>query len=437
MQLLKKKLKITPKKPGVYFFKDKNGKIIYIGKAAVLRARVRQYFTAAKDKSPKIGALRALIRDIGWKVCDSEIDALIEEARLIKKHRPRFNVIFRDDKNYAYACATNEKPYPRIFITHQPKGIPYSLLPTRYSLCIGPFTDAFALRHTVRMLRAAYPYCAARPLSLKRACFDYHLGRCTGACANPKMYAQTKKNISTVLRILSGARKGILGRLTKAMKEAAREEAFVKADAYKQRIQHLEKVFAHRFLFVRPNLDVSRPSWELQQWQAVHRVLQKLFGTAREIRRVEGYDISNISGKFAVGSMVVCESGLPAKSQYRKFRIQYSGNMPNDPKMMAEIVSRRLTHQEWPAPDVILLDGGKGQLSAVAPILPQGQLVMALTKENEEIYLPRKSRPVRAETLGKPFLFFVQRLRDEAHRFAVTYHRKLRKNSLFRNIISK
>ncbi|MBI3685217.1 GIY-YIG nuclease family protein [Candidatus Azambacteria bacterium] len=418
MERLKAKLKAVPQKPGVYFFKDKADTIIYIGKALVLRARVRQYFTKIKGESPKTEALRTAIRAIGWKVCGSEIDALIEEAKLIKKHHPRFNVIFRDDKNYAYACATNEKPYPRIFITHQPTKIP-----TRYSLCVGPFTDAFALRYTVRMLRAAYPYCAARPLSLKRACFDYHLGRCTGACADPKMYVRTEKNISAILHILSGARKGILGRLEKAMKKSARKEEFTKANEYKHRIEYLKKVFAHG-----PSLDRvwRHEKTNSSEWPLVQEALQKLLGAARDIHRVEGYDISNISGKFAVGSMVVCENGFPAKSQYRKFRIQYSGDMPNDPKMMAEVISRRLRHAEWPAPDVILLDGGKGQLGAVMRVLPKTQLVMALAKENEEIYFAKKSRPVRAETLGKPFLFFVQRLRDEAHRFAITYHRKLR-----------
>lgn len=422
MKRLKIQFSAIPKKPGVYFFKDKAGKIIYIGKAAVLRARIRQYFAPlSKNAPPKMKSLQETMRAVKWKLCESEIAALIEEARLIKKHLPRFNVIFRDDKNYAYACATNEKPYPRIFITHQPEKVQNAKFKTQN--CIGPFTDAAALRYIVRLLRVAYPYCAARPGSLKRPCFDFHIGRCTGACIHQKMHARTKRNINAILRILLGEKKSVLKQLEKAMKKSAREEEFIKAHEYKRRIERLEKVFAHGPLLERAEYT---PRAGASEWPLIQEVLQKLLGATRAIRRVEGYDISHISGKFAVGSMAVCEDGFPVKSQYRIFRIKYSGDAPNDPKMMAETLSRRFTHPEWPAPDVILLDGGKGQLSAALRVVPPDRLVMALAKENEEIYLPRKSNPVRAKTLGKPFLFFVQRLRDEAHRFAVSYHKKLR-----------
>lgn len=413
--MVKKKLGRIPKKPGVYFFKDRAGKIIYIGKAAVLRARVGQYFRKASDESPKTGRLRNEIADVGWKVCGSELDALIEEARLIKRHLPRFNIIFRDDKNYAYACISNEKPYPRIFKTHQPQ---------QQMRCIGPFTGVGALKEVLRMLRAIYPFCTLRPSHYKRPCFDTHLGRCTGVCADPSKTAETKRNIYTIAHILSGKRQSILTKLKVAMKKASQREDFKKASEFKRQIEKLDDVFSHHFLLMRE--EEKRREAFSQEWPEVERVLKKLLRTARPIRKVEGYDISNISGKYAVGSMVVFENGTADKNQYRKFKIRYSGEEPNDPKMMAEVLTRRLKHPEWPLPDLMLLDGGRGQLSVVGRVLSKNQFVIALAKEKEEIYVPHAFHPISAASLGKPFLFFVQRVRDEAHRFAVTYHRKLR-----------
>jgi len=419
---LKRKLERVPKKPGVYFFKNKFGRIIYIGKAINICKRVAQHLTPQKDEPPKANALRKEVCDIKWEVCDSEIDSLIEEARYIKKYSPRFNIIFRDDKNYAYACVTAEKPFPRILVVHQPRktinGMP------AFQKCVGQFTNAFALRQTLRLLRGAYPYCAAQPGSLKRPCLDFHMGRCLGACVDSTVQAQTKKNIAIIVQILSGERKGIMRRLITAMKRAAHRQEFIKAETYKLQIERLEKVFAHA-----PSLEQA---WRPQQtkdsaeWLAVEQVLRSLLKTKRKMDRVEGYDISNISGKLAVGSMVVFTNGYPNKNQYRKFKIKYSGDTPNDPKMMAEVLSRRFAHAEWPTPNLILLDGGKGQLGAAMRIVPKKQLMLALAKEHEDIYLPGEHSPIRAASLGTPLLFFVQRIRNEAHRFAITYHKKLR-----------
>ena len=146
----------------------------------------------------------------------------------------------------------------------------------------------------------------------------------------------------------------------------------------------------------------------------------------KHIKRVEGYDISNIGGQYAVGSMVVFKNGEPNKNQYRKFKIKYSGTEPNDPKMMAEILARRVKHTEWPAPDLIIVDGGITQLNAARSVLPKSQPIIALAKKEEEIYIPEKRAPIPAEKIGKEFKLFAQHIRDEAHRFAITYHRKLR-----------
>ena len=421
METIARQLEKLPSSPGIYFFKNKKDEVIYVGKASVLKNRVRQYFARAAERSPKLAALHKEIAHIEWKVCASAIDALIEEARYIKAYRPRYNVVFRDDKSYLYVCITAEKEYPRIFITHQPERDKKLTLLQRGLKVIGPFTDGTALKETLRHLRRIYPYCATRPS--QKPCFDYHLGKCPGACAYPAARAQTKKNIQMIARILSGKRQQIIKKLEKDMKNAALEERFQDADDIKHKIISLRTIFAHRQALERFALRTESDSAE---WETIQASLQKFLATSRLIRRVEGYDISNIGGKHAVGSMVVFENGAPSKNEYRKFKIKYSGSEPNDPKMMQEIFSRRLTHKEWQKPDLIIIDGGKGQLSAARAVLPANQLMLAIAKREEEIYTPSSMLPTPSSRLGNECALFIQRVRDEAHRFAVSYHRKVR-----------
>lgn len=428
MEIIAQQLKKLPKAPGVYFFKNKKSEVIYIGKANILANRVRQYFARGAEQSPKLVALQKEITHIEWKVCESAIDALIEEARYIKAYRPKYNVVFRDDKSYLYVCVTAEKEYPRIVITHQP------LQATSYKLkatCIGPFTEGAALKETLRHLRRIYPYCTVRPS--KKPCFDYHLGKCLGACAYPSARAQTKKNIRAIAQILNGKRQSIIKKLEKDMKRAAAEERFLDAQEFKHKIISLQKIFAHRPALERFALHTEPDGAE---WGKIQESLQKFLADTRPIHRVEGYDISNISGKYAVGSMVVFENGIPNKNEYRKFKIKHSGDLPNDPKMMQEIMSRRMAHTEWQKPDLIILDGGKGQLSAVRKILPKDQLVFAIAKREEEIYTPSSPLPLPSSRLGNECALFIQRVRDEAHRFAVSYHRKLRDRQFSRDPVS-
>jgi len=202
--------------------------------------------------------------------------------------------------------------------------------------------------------------------------------------------------------------------------ESAKKENFIKAGELKNKIESLENIFAHRLF-----LGVDSSQAQAQRWDKAKSSLQAFLKSKKEIRRVEGYDISNIGGQYAVGSMVVFENGEPSKNQYRKFKIKYSGDEPNDPKMMAEIISRRMRHAEWPTPDLIIVDGGITQLNAARSVLPKSQPVISLAKKEEEIYAPNRP-PIHAAQLGNETKLFLQHLRDEAHRFAITYHRKLR-----------
>lgn len=427
MEMIASQLQKLPATPGIYFFKNKKKEVIYVGKASVLKNRVRQYFARGTKRSSKLAALHKEIAYIEWKVCASAIDALIEEARYIKAYRPKYNVVFRDDKSYRYVCITAEKEYPRIFITHQPER-DKKLIPLQRGLkVIGPFTDGAALKETLRNMRRIYPYCTARPS--KKPCFDYHIGKCLGACAHPSARAQTKKNIQAIARILSGKRQNIIRKLEKDMKHAAMEERFQDAEEFKRKIMYLQKIFAHRPALERFALSTEPDAAE---WETIQKSLQKFLATSRPIHRVEGYDISNIGGKHAVGSMVVFENGAPNKSEYRKFKIKSSPEEPNDPKMMHEIMSRRMAHEEWQKPDLIIIDGGKGQLSAVQKILQKDQLVLTIAKREEEIYTPASPYPLPSSRLGNECALFIQRVRDEAHRFAVSYHRKVRSKAFLK-----
>lgn len=421
METIVRQLQKLPSSPGVYFFKNTEDEVIYVGKASILKNRVRQYFARTAVQASKLAALQKEIAHIEWKVCASAIDALIEEARYIKAYRPKYNVVFRDDKSYLFVCITAEKEYPRIFICHQPEK-DKKLITLQHGLkVIGPFTESAALRETLRHLRRIYPYCTVRPS--KKPCFDYHLGKCLGACAYPSARAQTKKNIQTIARILSGKRQQIIKKLEKDMKRAATEERFQDAEEIKHKIIYLQKIFAHRPALERFALSAESSTAE---WEKIQMALQKFLNTSHLIHRVEGYDISNIGGKHAVGSMVVFENGAPNKNEYRKFKIKYSGDESNDPKMMKEIFSRRMAHDEWQKPDLIIIDGGKGQLSSARAVLPADQLVFAIAKREEEIYTPSSPHPLPSSRLGNECALFIQRVRDEAHRFAVSYHRKVR-----------
>lgn len=367
--LPKNKIARLPKSSGVYAFK-KGWKFLYIGKAKNIRERVKNH-----------SELLGLAAKVAYIETDSEIEALLLEAKLIKKYQPKYNVVWRDDKNYFYICITKQD-FPRLFITHQACPEPAAKL--------GPFVDGKALKKTLRILRKVFPYYTQKkhPEGLCPWC---HLGLCPGPNPNRKEY---KKSIKNLISVLEGKRKVVLKNLKKEMKKASDSQDFEKAAKIRDQITALEKVLKH---------DNGR------------------------FKRIEAYDISNIQGKEATGSMVVFQNGKPAKSQYRRFKIKMA-KKPNDVAMLKEVLRRRFKHQEWPCPDLILIDGGKAQLNAATSItkIP----AMALAKKENKLYIEGRKRPVLLKSLPREISNLILQLRDEAHRFARKYHHKLREKSL-------
>jgi len=410
---------------------------LYIGKAANIRERVRNHF---QQPAFRDNLFINQISRIGYIKTDSEIEALILEAYLIKKYQPRYNVFWRDDKNFFYIGITKEN-LPRVFITHQLK----SKLEIEY---IGPFVEGKPLKQTLRFLRRIFPYYTVKkhPRTLCSYC---HLGLCPGP--NPDV-TEYKGNIKNLISVLKGKRKSVFNNLKKEMKSASSLQDFEKAAKNRDQIMALERVFSHIKIFAKTGV--------YERWPNTQKVLQNLLKTKKKISRIEAYDISNIQGREATGSMVTFINGMADKNFYRRFKIRYegkpstrakhgaglvphrnkvSGAGPNDIAMIKEVLARRFLHPEWPFPDLILIDGGKAQLNVGIYALQQYKSVksasisvLALAKRKNELYIENRKRPILLKTLPRPIFNLILQLRDEAHRFAITYHRKLRKKALFR-----
>jgi excinuclease ABC subunit C len=538
-----------PTSPGVYIFKDAGDKVVYVGKAKNIRSRVASYFTRTGDGRPKIAELRERVRQIDFIVTASETEALVLEANLIKRHRPRFNASLKDDKSYPYIVVTTGDEYPRVYATraaHDPRH--------RY---FGPFPSAGAVSSTLDVLNKTFPFRKCRgPEPGRRSgvpCLNYHIGRSVAPCIG----AVTKENydaiVADVVAFLEGRVDGLIRDRQDAMREAAREMDFERAAKLRDEVSSLSYVrdrqqatiasedsfdaigaFARgesacvQVFAVREGQIVNRDSFLLDNYgesraedvalqfvpqyygtAAVPREvllqsddreeelatlaahLSGLRGTRVEVRRprrgdkrrivemavrnaeagleheraleeakrnkvastldglreelalpklpvrIECYDISNTMGTNSVASMVVFQGGRPAKGEYRRFRIR-TVEGADDFASMAEVIRRRLERlkandEKFPEPDLIVLDGGKGQLSAVLPVFEELGVgsdlpdipVRSLAKRDEEVFQPGRPEPVLLER-NSPELHLLQRVRDEAHRFANTYHRELR-----------
>jgi len=451
---IKKKRAELPQRPGVYFFKAADGKILYIGKAGNLKARVNSYFASYRDIGAAKEKMLRKAKILDWRETGSEIEALILEATLIKRYAPAYNILMRDDKNYTFVGFTKET-FPHILVTHQPLdklGVnPRRNLLTqqkRRTEFIGPFTDSTSVRYMLRALRRAFPYCTCKELH-KRTCQQASLGLCLGICcldvsksseilqreySPARVRAATaayRQNVKTIHAIFQGKHKRILIRLRREMDIASKARQFEKAAEKRNQIRSLERIFAHSS-YISKEQSVENEKGA--------RYLGRILGRKDPIERIEGYDISNILGADAVGSMVVFTDGRADKAEYRKFKIR-NVRGANDPAMMREVLTRRFWNQGWALPDMILLDGGRTQLNAAltarasaaldARISPQdrnalgGIAIVAIAKREEELYLPDTPEPLHLKELPSPLLHFIQQVRDESHRFAVNYHRKL------------
>ena len=433
------KLSKLPKAPGVYFFKNSSGEVFYIGKAINIKNRVQSH---AIETSNKQQGTRNAIKTVEWILTANEIEALLKESRFIKKLQPKMNIRLRDDKKYFYVGFTKEE-LPRIFITHQPtqqrqgtRDLPTGQAGKRQENTeyIGPFTDGDALKITMKYLRRLFPYYSTstkRPHMTKKhgtlPCSWCHLDLCPGA--NPSK-TQYKKNISAIKKILSGQRNTVAKKITAEMKRAAKEKKYEKAAEARDLVEAMENIFTHHNI-VLPWAPEQNPKEPLYEEAAEY--ISKIIGAELPVYSIEGYDISNIQGKEATASMVRFDHGRPNKSLYRKFTIR-SRWEPDDYRMVREVIKRRLEQEEWPMPDLILIDGGRGQLNAA---LRQCQMsnvqckIVSLAKREEELYLPNRKSPIPVSKMPQDVQNLLKYVRDEAHRFAVSHHRKLRMKKLF------
>ncbi len=540
---LAEQLEALPSSPGVYLFKDEQGRIIYVGKAANLNNRVRSYYGAHSNLSSKIQQLVMKTRDLEFVITDSEQEALILECNLIKKYHPRYNVRLKDGKTFPYLKINFNEEWPGVYVTRCIKNDG-----ARY---FGPFASAGSVRKTLRLLKKIFPFrSCTKPIdgSDKRPCLDYYIHRCLGPCISAANKQEYRDVINEVISFLEGKQELVLHELNNKMRAAARQLQFEKAAMLCDQIQAIKRIIEGQkiavtlqgeqdaialaqnegqayveIFFIRNNKLIGHDHFTMEgihdekpeqiitnfvkqyyasasyippvillqypveemtvltEWlkdrrggkielqvpqrgakkrlvnmvaenaekglllakakqvssEAVISGLQELKNSlclSRVPLRIEGYDISNIQGALAVGSMVVLEKGLPKPSCYRRFRVKMTPAV-NDYAMIQEILRRRFRRAvagegSWASiPDLILIDGGKGQLNAALEVrheLGIDSIPMAsLAKENEEVFIPGKPKPVDMPQ-NSSALHILQRARDEAHRFAVSYHRKLR-----------
>ncbi|MBN1331834.1 excinuclease ABC subunit UvrC [Candidatus Dojkabacteria bacterium] len=469
MRITKTNLQNLPNQPGCYIYKDTQGKILYIGKAINLKARVNSYFAKNSDERPKIKSMLKKAVELEILLVDSETESLILETSLIKKYKPKYNKLMKDDKSYIWVMFDKKADFPRPEIVREKR--------IKSAEYFGPFPQSFPAKQVLHELRQLFPYCntnfkikhiktdigAKQTVKVigaqERPCLDYYTGFCSGVCAGLISKTEHKRNISHIRKFFRGEKREIYEDLELEMKRAAKAKNFEKAAELRNKLQNL--VYVTQRIKVQSRTD----EFDLQECatdylkQTEAELIRRVFGKKTKISkdfRIECYDISNIQGKQAVGSMVLFVNGKSDKSKYRKFKIK-SKETPDDFFMMQETLIRRLNRAKkkdqkfLPLPDLIIIDGGKGQLSSSYEILKKFGLekkiqILGLAKREEELFKILEGKDQQGElynsfsktTLPKrsKALYLLQRIRDEAHRFAIGYHRKLREENSIRSSLS-
>ncbi len=411
VEALKIRASGLPRQSGVYLMRDEAGTVIYVGKAVDLRQRVRSYFRS-RGQTTKTESLVHRVRQIDHVVTDSEAEALILEANLIKRHQPYYNISLRDDKMYPLIEVTGEE-FPRAMIV-RPRTRAGS------SFYYGPYTSPRLIREALGILRRIFPFRSCDPIP-DRACLDFHLGLCGAPCIGVQTRAEYQRNIRHIRWILEGKRDRLSRLLERQMERASQSRDYEAAAKYRDQLRALGALFS--------SSGGEGADADLNYFKEAEQ-LQRLLGLVYPPRRIETFDISTMMGDHSVGAMVSFLNGRPDKAQYRRYKIRTIDGI-DDVRMIAEVVRRRygrLKRERKVFPDLIVIDGGKGQLaSAVEALEDVGAEipVVSLAKQHEEIFVPGRAAPVvlPARSLG---LQLLQRCRDEAHRFAVAYHRVLR-----------
>ena len=544
--IVAEKLKLLPDSPGVYIMKDDHGKIIYVGKAIVLKNRVRQYFQSSRNHTPKVRAMVSHIADFETIMTANEVESLILEANLIKKHRPRYNIRLKDDKSYPYVKVTVQEEFSRVFITRRVlrDGARY----------FGPYTNVTALRDSLKLLRRLFPLRTCRTMP-ERPCLEYHIKRCLAPCVGKVEAEDYRAMIRAVLLFLEGRTDDVERELEQRMNAAAEAYHFETAARLRDQLSAVRtaaerqnivtgagdqdavgmarsaagvcvqiffirggKMIGREHFLLRgseeeSDTDILRAFLEqyynqatfvprevllpcaidaaaqatIEAWLAArkgggkvalltpqrgtkHDIVQMATGNAAKFladeetrrslldeqtlgaveelgrylglkhppRRMECFDISHNQGQETVASMVVFEDGAPKKSDYRRFKIRSTEGKPDDFLSMREVTTRRYVGlPEEELPDLIIIDGGKGQLSSALEIIRHAAghkdvPVVGLAKQFELVFTEGNSEPVELPRRSQA-LYLIQRIRDEAHRFAITFHRKLRGK---RNLVS-
>ncbi|MDD4938147.1 MAG: GIY-YIG nuclease family protein [Candidatus Shapirobacteria bacterium] len=407
-----------PSNPGVYIYKNNQNKIIYIGKAINLKKRVSQYFQNRDALGYKTSKLVSEIANIDYRVVGSEIEALVFESSLIKQYRPKFNSQLKDDKSYIYITFTKDK-LPLI------KPAFKSNL-NKNDLFFGPFPDSPSVKSLLKTIRLIFPY-YSKPHGSKK-CLYCHLGLCPGTNPDPKEYRAT---ISKIKKILNGNFKKLIRDLTKEMDDYSKLENFEIAKIRRDQIDSINYVISGW-----KNLNHLYQTVDLKEDQSQKAIaelkltLLPYFPQLKQLNRIEGYDISNLGSKYFVGAMTVFQNSKLDSSQYRQFKI-YSKITPDDQFMIKEIIYRRLKHKEWQLPSLILVDGGKPQVSS-ANIVNKNIPIIGLAKKQEIIVIKSNDKWVEINLpKNSPSLQLLQQLRDEAHRFSNRYRKKLTQKSIF------
>lgn len=549
-----------PTRPGVYLFRDAGGRVVYVGKAKSLRSRISNYF--GPELHPRTYAMVEAAADLEWIVTSNEVEALHLEVNLIKEHRPRYNVRYRDDKSYPYLAVTldEEVPRARVMRGRKKKGVRY----------YGPFAHAYAIRETLDLLLRTFPMrtCSQgvfdRCRRRNRPCLLYDIERCAGPCVGAVDPETHRKIALDLCDFLDGNTKPVIARLESSMREASAEQSYEMAAKFRDQLANVNKAIARQQMvsserenadviglaedeleaafqvfFVRRGRVTGRKGFVVDKVEAldtpglVARFLERLYSDAevvpkevlvpvepedrrlleqwlkvlrgakvairvpqrgekrallqtvtenaqqaftrhrlkrssdftarsRQLRELQGYigmeeaplriecfDISNLGPSEAVGSMVVFEDGLPKRSDYRRFGIKWTSG-PNDVAMMGEVIRRRFArfledrHKEGPSrrfaypPNLVVIDGGKGQLKKAVEVMDElgvdGVATISLAKRMEEIFLPGESQPIVVPR-GSEALYLLQSIRDEAHRFAISYHRLKRGKKMTRSAL--
>jgi len=419
---LKEKIESLPLGPGVYFMKTQEGDILYIGKAVSLKKRVASYFSKAALYSPKISVLVKKIEDVDVIETPSEVDALLLEAQLINEYTPPYNTRQKDDKSFPLIKISGEK-FPLLTITRNKT--------EKKAKYYGPYTDSYLLREAVKIIHSLFPIRKCKTLP-KTPCLYYHLGQCIAPCIKPEVKPEHDRMLQEIQAFLGAGKKSFIDYLTERMEKASREYRYEEAQVFKNQIEALGRLNRKRYYEFKPTAGMGL---------AATQELKKVLGSEVIPEKIACIDISNIQGKDAVASKVAFFRELPDKNDYRKYHIK-SVHGIDDFASIREVVRRMVRGiregKETFVPDLLLIDGGKGQLSSAYQVLQEEDFldikVISIAKRFEHIFTTQTKEPIIFDK-SSPALRLLMRIRDEAHRFAISFHRRLREKALSRSFL--